>query len=261
MAEDADGGTAAPRGSEAGALQSPWHIIAQHFTALLTAVYLLSAIAGTTYHFFLYRYFGLHVFDYWETGDYLASAVREPRILVFVVLAVLVSSAVIWNAQWDAWARTQGRLAHALLGNLLWEKLGLRLRNQPLVGTLFGMLFFFSLAYSLALEQARALASGTEARVDVYASTFPGGHLSGALISRTSAFVILLDTQTEERYLLPLENVEALHYFASDTASQPDDSATQPAGGGEELPASGPAVESGEPASESTEEKAAQPEA
>jgi len=260
MTEDRKGNGAAPREGEA-ALQSPWRIIAQHFTALLTAVYLLSAIAGTTYHFFLYRYFDLHVFDYWETGDYLASAVREPRILVFVVLAVLVSSAVIWNAQWDAWARSQGRLAHALLGNLLWEKLGLRLHNQPLAGTLFGLVFFFSLAYSLALEQARALASGEEARVDVYASVFPGGYLSGALISRTSAFVIVLDTQTEERYLLPLENVEALHYFAPDAESGPDDAAEQAAGGRPESPASGAAAGSGEPAAESAEDSAEQPEA
>lgn len=192
--------------------RSPWDLLAQHYAAVLTATYLASAAAGATYHFFLYRAFDLLIFDFWDTGDYLASAVREPQIILYAVLAVVVTSTITWNQQWDSWARSRGAVTHAMFGNYFWERLGISTRNYPLVGTLLGVGFFFVLTYGLADDHAQAIREGRRGVVDAVAEALPDGRLQASLISRTNSFVILVDRQGTDRYVVPLESLGALHF-------------------------------------------------
>jgi hypothetical protein len=189
---------------------SPWALIAQHSTALLALVYLFSAVAGTTYHYFLFRHFGLDVFDFWELADFLASGVREPLTLVFAFLAVVVAAAIVWNEQLDAWATQRGPVARFFFGNTIFDWFGMRARNYPLLGILLGALFFAVLVADLAGDQGAAIENGRDKRVLVYPGPDGSDFMRAALISRTYAFLVLIAPASGDRFALPIESVSAL---------------------------------------------------
>jgi hypothetical protein len=196
---------------------SPWALLAQHSTALLALVYLFSAIVGSTYHFFLFRYFDLDVFDFWELADFLASGVREPLILLFAALAVMVAAGTVWNQQFDAWATERGPVIRFFFGNTMYETLGLRVRNHPMLGILLGSLMFGILTWDLATDQGMAIAQGRDKRIVVYPGPDGSPFMRAGLIARTYGFVIVIATASGDRFALPLESVTAIGLCGDNT--------------------------------------------
>jgi hypothetical protein len=190
-------------------------------------VYLFSAVAGTTYHFFLFRHFGISVFDYWEASDYLASAVREPMILLAAIIAVTIAAGVIWNREFDDWATEQGPLTRTFFGNLLWDKtgvnwlwkkLGIRLGNNPLLGIVLGALWFGVMAWILAVGAGNKIQEGRSGSVVVRPGPAGEPSMQAGLISRTSAFVLLVDPASGSSYVMPLESVSSIRICADRSA-------------------------------------------
>ncbi len=203
-------------------IKSPLRLAAEHSTALVASVYLFSAFVGTTYHLFLFRYFELSVFDFWEGADYLVAAVREPRVVLLGFLAVVVAGSVIWNKQIDAWARTQGRVTHFILGNVIWEKIGFRLAMHPVFGISLGLGFFLLLAWDVANGHAKAVESGIERRVIVYPSPEGADALRGNLLSKTSNFLIVISAKTGAVYALTLEGLNGMKLCGDDSWDECD---------------------------------------
>ena len=194
---------------------SPWRLISQHSTALLAVVYLFSAVAGATYHYFLFDYFGLYVFDYWELADFLSSGIREPRILFFALMAVSVAAGVIWNEEFDNWASEQGPVTRVVFGNTLFEKVGLSVSNYPLIGILVGGSLFAFLAFDQAKWRAESISNGDLNRLVVTPGPDGSDAMRAGLISRTYALAILVGIDDGRRYAVPLEPIDAMTLCSS----------------------------------------------
>lgn len=190
--------------------QSPWQFIAQHTTALLAVVYLFSAVAGTTYHYFLFAHFDVSVFDYWEAADFLASGVRNPEILLLALLAVLAAVSIIWNEEFDAWAAGRGRVTRMFFGNTWAEKMGINMRNHPIFGLFLGIGFFVFFAWNVADVQRDNIISGKNHRIAVFPGPKGTDVLDAGLVGRTYSFVIAYAHGTGELYAIPLESIDVL---------------------------------------------------
>ena len=221
-------------------------MIGQHITGLLAVIYIISAVAGTTYHFFLFRHFDLNVFDYWELNDFLTSGVRQPVVLLFAALAVMITAGAIWNRQFDEWAKTRGPVTRMLFGNTLFEKLGLRTERFRTLGIIAGVFFFAAVTFNEARYHAEKIATGEISRLLVAPGPDGTPHMRAHLIARTYALVVLVGVNDGPRYVLPLESIDALTICGADDWDHCD------ANSHEETPGSGESATDAEESSEMT---------
>ena len=65
-----------------------------HPTLLLTVGYLALTTVGLVYEAWLFRYFGINILEYSETGDFLLAAVRTPLIIILSMLPLVIMWAI-----------------------------------------------------------------------------------------------------------------------------------------------------------------------
>src|SRR5687768_12854749 len=60
----------------------------EHYTFVLSALYLYITGVGLLYSFLLYREFRVNIFDYFEISDFLIAALKNPMVVLSAALPI-----------------------------------------------------------------------------------------------------------------------------------------------------------------------------
>jgi hypothetical protein len=127
---------------------------------LLSLAYIAMSALGLWASYWLYRPFGIPIFEYMQPSDILVAGWRDPAYLLLVAAGFALSMLSRW---WQSWRFDHPERAERLRGHWLgrmwaphWRE---RLNSSPLGRTLFAVAFVVYLAFFLVFAYTRSEAA------------------------------------------------------------------------------------------------------
>ena len=215
-----------------------WRVLSENYAVLAGGIYLFAAVVGTTYYAILFDYFDLGVFDYWDAGDVLLAAFRQPLSLVFGIIAALIALMMVFEAEYNAWLRPKSELLWKLFGNYLTQKMGWRWTAGPVSAITFGVAWFLFVTGAIAIGEAKQIWRNETAPVTV---TLADEVIEGRVIAATTTYLVLLvnsaDNEARTAFAIPVEAIQSIRQcadrggslsrlFGKSQCPQPDDKAS-----------------------------------
>ena len=199
-------GTAVP-----GPVEGLKRLVVEHPAALLSGAYLAVTIIGMLSSFTLFQRFGVNIFQFSQTSDFLIAAVRYPIASFSILLAAPFTWLVLWSDQWF-WDRSKLYRVVSLGGRFR------KFSHHPVAQLLFFVLYAWVAAGVSARRNASAVRDGrgTAVTVELQSAAADGirdaGAFSAHLLGATSAYVFLYDVEGREVSAIPLENLARLTF-------------------------------------------------
>jgi hypothetical protein len=187
---------------------------------LLSLAYIAMSALGLWASYWLYRPFGIPIFEYMQTSDILVAGVRDPAYLLLVAMGFALSAASTWWQRWrfDHPERTDRMRAHWFFR--LWvPRWRENMSHNPIVRALFGAVFMVYMAFFLVFTYTRGEADrilrGEGQRVTlVYAGSEQPVSEPAILIGTTASWVFVYWPQRHGAEAIAQQSLRSLAYPA-----------------------------------------------
>ncbi|MEO6689210.1 MAG: hypothetical protein ABIS07_13090 [Dokdonella sp.] len=193
---------------------------------LLSLAYIAMSALGLWASYWLYRPFGIPIFEYMQPSDILVAGLRDPAYLLLVAMGFAMSAA---TGRWQRWRfdhpERAARLRRHWFGRLWVPRWRERMNNSPIARALFGVVFMVYLAFFLVLSYTRSEAErilrGEGQRVSlVYAGAEKPVAEPAILIGTTATWVFVYWPQRRGAEAIAQQSLRSLVYPAiADTAA------------------------------------------
>lgn len=187
---------------------------------LLSLTYIAMSALGLWASYWLYRPFGIPIFEYMQPSDILVAGLRDPSYLMLVAMGFAISAATAWLQRWrfDHPERA-ARLRRHWFGRLWMPRWRERMNSSPIARALFGVVFMVYLAFSLVLSYTRSEAErivrGAGQRVSlVYAGAATAAPEPAILIGTTATWVFVYWPQRQTAEAIAQQSLRSLVYPA-----------------------------------------------
>ena len=168
-------------------------------------VFIVLTMVGASYELFLYLQFRVNILQFAEPLDYLFAAVRQPVVLVFTVLPVVL----LWLlAHSDRWVGRQIP-AYGRWTERNRERLQPR-RLQPFIYTVFVVVYFalFTIKYAEFVASRLRAGKGRPVRVELApADSSRTRYVGGTLLGTTAKFVFVYTHADSGTHAIPIESI------------------------------------------------------
>lgn len=191
-------------------LQRLTGVLREHPAALLSGAYLAVTSIGMLTSYTLFDRFGVNIFQFAHTGDFLLAAIRSPIASFSILLAVPFTWFVIWS---DGWMWERFRFYRAISG-------GRRIRRIA-TSPLTYPFYFAAYAWVAAVLSAGRTAGivrageGTTVEVELQSGNLAGedgtGPIRATLLGTTTGYVFLYDPNAGVT-AVPVENLASLSF-------------------------------------------------
>jgi hypothetical protein len=147
-------------------------------TAALTLLYVYVSAIGMLYSYFLYRDFGISIFDHSEIADFLLAAFRNPVALVSAI--ALASIAALIAHLSDRRVKEAWRILRQIFSSAKDKEIGLSVRRSitltmgPIIIVSLFVVASFALPAYFATRAASSIKQGETPTVDVRYRSFSG---------------------------------------------------------------------------------------
>lgn len=189
-----------------------WKIVSRHYALLAACIYVFAAIVGTAYYAFLFDYFDLAIFDYWEPSDVLLAALRQPVSILLGIVAVLLAMTQIYPDEYNDWLKSKSIWLWKVSGNYYTRKWGWTWSPGAYLGSVFGLMWFLIVIMAVAYQDAKSVWKAEIAAVHL--TTVSNEMFEGRVISTTSKYLILLldgaEKDNKRTLAVPVEAVSSV---------------------------------------------------
>ena len=178
----------------------------EHPTLVLTVGYLGLTIVGLMRDWWFYRYFGINILDYSETGDFLLAAIRNPLVIVLGLLPVgiilgvayLRDAAIARSAKYRAYSQRSSQKR--------WNSLGVRI----FIYTWFVIVYAGLFTQLYSFREVSRIKSGIGQRVALKRNdgVSPGEY--PIFLGSTAKFFFLYYPTRKETEVVPVENTSVV---------------------------------------------------
>jgi len=192
-----------------------WRIVSDHYPVLIASIYAFAAIVGTTYYAILLDYFDLAVLDYWDAGDILLAAFRQPMSLVLGVFAMGLALSQIYEAEYNAWLKSRSVWLWWLSGNFLSRKLGWKKVTGPFLAISIALFWFIVVITAFAYSKASDV---WEAKTPGVTVVLSDEVIEGHVFSMSNKYVLMLVNADEAKQkiavAIPIESIQSVKQCA-----------------------------------------------
>jgi len=203
-----DGAPAQPPPFHVALLRAAQKLLRHHPALALTLGYLFLTAVGMTYEWMFFSSFNVLIFNFAEPSDFLLVAVREPVLLLFTVISVLVLVRVTNKHSKRLGRAGRYQRIYLWLQAKRWWRLVERLCY---VGLVIG--YFMSLTSTYAGYRAEQVHNGhgNKVRVELVGEggAKPGetGGKEFLLLGSTSKYLLVYDPATKTTQVLSANNI------------------------------------------------------
>ena len=176
-------------------------------TLLLTLIYLSLTFVGLVHDWWFYRYFGINILEFSETGDFLLAALRNPLVIILSLLPIAILR--LGQALKETAVRKSERYEKRLkkYENTKWNSLAVR-------GFVYG---WFVVVYAILFTQLYAAAevkrikSGKSGhRVSFMRADGIVSDEQPILLGTTGKFIFLYSRSRKTTEIVPIDNTAAI---------------------------------------------------
>ena len=177
-------------------------LLREHPTMVLTLSYFGLTLVGLIYDLWFYFYFRINILDYSEASDFLFAAMRNPLVIILVLLPVLILMGMqrlrviarAKSARYDAYASKYDKTK--------WNTPGVRI----------AVYLFFTVVYATAFTQlyaervANDIKAGKGRRVTLVRNSGTTDSELPILLGTTTKFFFLYYPSRKETEIVPVDN-------------------------------------------------------
>ena len=193
----------------------------EHPTLVLTLAYLGLTAVGLMRDWWFYRYFGINILDYSETGDFLLAAIRNPLVILLGLLPV----GIIYGAAYvreAALAKSPKYRAYAeRYSRTRWNSVGFRAFIYGWFVIVYAALF--TQLYSF--REVSTIKAGAGTRVSLIRTDGVSSAEYPIFLGSTAKFFFLYYPSRKETEVVPIENTTVVTVDARRRRDKKEDSA------------------------------------
>ncbi|MEO7876802.1 MAG: hypothetical protein ABIR62_11870 [Dokdonella sp.] len=193
---------------------------------LLSVAYFAMSALGLWASYWLYRPFGIPIFQYLQPTDILVAGLRDPMYLVLVAAGFALSAII---RRWERWRfahpdRAERMRAHwygRLWAPRWWERINASTFTRALFSIGFVIYFAFALVISYTRMQADRILRGDATHVVI---TYADGTAATAgpaiLVGTTAGWVFVFWPQQKRAEAIAQQSLRSLQYPAIDPGNR-----------------------------------------